>query len=758
MSIVGGMTLWIRSSIQRRLIFITIVFWIVSTSMLSLVLIFAGRAIMTGEANQRNEQIASVVSRETNAEISTIIASARTFATYIEQLPPDLTSQARAFLALRLTSPQRYRAAFCFDAQGNLLLRLDDPPGELLALGASRIASRPPASTAPDILAAFKACSTGMYVSPIAFDPVDLSPLLLLSLPVKSPAGDRVLILKVDVSDIWERIDLMTLGQSGIAYLVSRDGTIIAHPDRAYVGKPAPGELKPFLAGSEGHTQYIEPSLKEAVLAAISPVGGTTGWATVIQQDKSEAYAAVSRALATSAGLWSLLAAFGALAILLSVRTFARPIVGLTRTARSIASTGQLARIATLQNPDEVGQLSQAFDGMIGKLQSAESELREAHQELESRVIVRTAELTETNRLLKTEITQREQVEQALRESEHKFRQLVQGTVVIILEIDLEGRVRFLNQSAKNFFDFTEPEIIGRSIVGTIVPPRESSGRDLAAMVADILACPERLRRNEHENMKKSGELAWIAWSYQPMNDEHGRPRSVLCVGMDMTEQVKAKAILDAQAREQAAAEERSRLARDLHDAVSQMLFSASLTAEALPKLWDMDPERGREGLREVRQLTRGALAEMRTLLFELRPSALANAELTDLLKQLAEAVTGRAGVPVSTQFEGRCCLPFDTKIAFYRIAQEALNNMAKHAHADRGEVILKCEPGRVELRVKDNGTGFDPSAMARKSLGLGIMRERARAVGTSLDVLSESGRGTQVTAVWQNSPGQERQ
>ena len=102
------------------------------------------------------------------------------------------------------------------------------------------------------------------------------------------------------------------------------------------------------------------------------------------------------------------------------------------------------------------------------------------------------------------------------------------------------------------------------------------------------------------------------------------------------------------QAQELATVQERQRLARDLHDAVSQTLFSASLIAEVLPRLWERNPDEGRKRLEEIRQLTRGALAEMRTLLLELSPAALVDADLGDLLRQLAESITGRARIPVS--------------------------------------------------------------------------------------------------------------
>ena len=756
MRIVNRFERWMKSSIRRRLVIWTTVFWIASISILSLILIFAGRATLIGEANRRNSQLASVISRSINAQISAISSDARSFGARLEKVSPDLGAQAEAFLALRLTAPQRYRAAYYFDSRANLLFGLDDPPNNLLSLNAATILARPMAQVDGNAVAAFQGVQGNTYISRVTFTEIDRSPVLYIGVPVFQAGADRVAVLEIDVSDIWQSIDLVTVGRSGIAYLVSPEGVIIAHPNRAYVGQPMPAELAPLLSGREDTTQYTEPFGKERVLAAFSPVGGQTRWGAVVQQDKAEAYAAVTGTVAWSVGIWSLLAAIGTVGILISVRNFARPIVNLTKTAQYIARTGELARTAMSESPDEVGQLSQAFDGMIGKLESAEEQLHESQQELETRVTTRTAELTEANALLKSEVTQREQMAQALRESELKYRQLVEGTTTIILEMDMEGKVIFLNQFARDFFGFEESEVLGKSVVGTIVPPRDSAGKDLEAMIADIVRNPELYRHNENENVKKSGERSWIVWSNQPLYDDDGKPYKILCVGMDMTEQKKAEELLDQQSREQAAVAERSRLARDLHDAVSQTLFSASLIADVLPRLWEKDPEQGRSRLQEVRLLTRGALAEMRTLLFELRPAALADAELADLLKQLAESVTGRARVPVSTRFEGHCMLPPDTKIALYRIAQEALNNIAKHSGADEGQILMSSEEGRVELRIKDNGTGFDRTKVSGKSLGLGIMQERARAIGASLDVRSEAGRGTEVIAIWRSSTKEE--
>ncbi|MFX1380791.1 MAG: GAF domain-containing protein, partial [Promethearchaeota archaeon] len=198
------------------------------------------------------------------------------------------------------------------------------------------------------------------------------------------------------------------------------------------------------------------------------------------------------------------------------------------------------------------------------------------------------------------------------------------------------------------------------------------------------------------------------------------------------------------QAQQTAVMAERSRLARDLHDAVTQTLFSASLIAEAVPASWELDPQEGQQLLGELKQLTRGALAEMRTLLLELRPAALIETHLGDLIQQLAEAATGRIGVPVTVTANRAIALPSDVHVALYRIAQEALNNVVKHAHASQVEVLLRdvTDPtggGRaVELCVRDNGQGFDVKDIPPHHLGLGIMRERAEAVGAHLQIESE--------------------
>ena len=204
-----------------------------------------------------------------------------------------------------------------------------------------------------------------------------------------------------------------------------------------------------------------------------------------------------------------------------------------------------------------------------------------------------------------------------------------------------------------------------------------------------------------------------------------------------------------AQAVEDAVAAERNRLARELHDAVTQTLFAASLTAEVLPDLWELDEAEARKSAEELRQLTRGALAEMRTLLFELRPAALKQARLPDLLKQLSEAVMGRRCLPITLTVTGEYDLPCDVKVEIYRIAQESLNNVVKYARATQVQINLRLEAGHVRMEIADDGIGFDSAHVKPTSLGLRIMRERAEAIHAEVQVTSQPGAGTTVRLDW---------
>jgi signal transduction histidine kinase len=118
----------------------------------------------------------------------------------------------------------------------------------------------------------------------------------------------------------------------------------------------------------------------------------------------------------------------------------------------------------------------------------------------------------------------------------------------------------------------------------------------------------------------------------------------------------------------------------------------------------------------------------------------------------LTEAITGRARTPVTLTVEGDCTLPPEVQVGLYRITQEALNNVAKHAKASQTVVNLRCQPQQVELHIKDDGRGFEPEQVSLEHLGLGIMRERAETIGANFKLQSRPGQGTHnIEVLWSN-------
>jgi len=173
----------------------------------------------------------------------------------------------------------------------------------------------------------------------------------------------------------------------------------------------------------------------------------------------------------------------------------------------------------------------------ISETKKAQEELQRAHNELETRVEQRTSELLKANVLLEGEMVQRRQAEEALRQSEVKYRHLVENANSIILEMNTSANVTFLNKFAQEFFGYGEAEILGHNVIGTIFPARDSAGKDLEAMIEDIVHHPTKYAHNENENMRRNGERVWIVWTNQPLYDDEGHLSQILCIGINRTEQ-----------------------------------------------------------------------------------------------------------------------------------------------------------------------------------------------------------------------------
>jgi signal transduction histidine kinase len=200
--------------------------------------------------------------------------------------------------------------------------------------------------------------------------------------------------------------------------------------------------------------------------------------------------------------------------------------------------------------------------------------------------------------------------------------------------------------------------------------------------------------------------------------------------------------------RELSVIEERNRLARELHDAMAQNLFSLSLTAQAAGGLVRSDPGRAEAEIDRVRKLARETQAELRSLVFELRPPDLEADGLVATVRKDLEVLGRTHGLRADLQVRGTPDLDSEVETELYRIVQEALNNVVRHANAATITVDVDAGGGTVMITVRDDGVGFDPGARAirERRLGLTSMRERAEGLGGKIVVESAPGSGTVVT------------
>jgi signal transduction histidine kinase len=201
-------------------------------------------------------------------------------------------------------------------------------------------------------------------------------------------------------------------------------------------------------------------------------------------------------------------------------------------------------------------------------------------------------------------------------------------------------------------------------------------------------------------------------------------------------------ALLLTEVQGKAALEERQKLARELHDSVSQAIFSISLQARTAQTLLRGDPARVEEPLDHIASLSQAAMAEMRALIFELRPESLQNEGLIVAIAKQASALHARHNIEVETELCDEPPLTLEKKQVVFRIVQEALHNTVKHARASQVTIRLECDEQALTLEVIDDGIGFDPVGNFPGHLGLQSMRERAAKLGGRLQIESAPGRG----------------
>ena len=330
---------------------------------------------------------------------------------------------------------------------------------------------------------------------------------------------------------------------------------------------------------------------------------------------------------------------------------------------------------------------------------------------------------------------------EALQRSESRYRYLLTNAPDIVFSIDTEGRLTFLSDAIEPITGWTALDMVGRKWREVVDVEGSAGLRDAfeAMRMPPYPPTSQRFNLRHRDGTRIPADMRGVAIVTDgAFAGAHGIVR-------DLREQVRLEDDLTAQAAELATAGERARLARELHDSVTQALFSMTLTTRSVELLVDRDPVGAKQMLGELRTLERDALAEMRALIFELRPGHLEELGLEQALRMHAAAVQGRSGLPINVDCEPVGRAPLAVEDALYRIAQEAIHNVVKHAGAGSVQVRLDQEDGALRLWVTDDGAGFDPGLIPAGHMGLASMKSRAEGIGGRLTIDSAPGAGTRL-------------
>jgi PAS domain S-box-containing protein len=322
----------------------------------------------------------------------------------------------------------------------------------------------------------------------------------------------------------------------------------------------------------------------------------------------------------------------------------------------------------------------------------------------------------------------------ALESAEAQVRTLFENAPLGIALTNREGNFLSVNKAVLKMLRMTEDALLEHSVVECYEEPSERDA--LLRRVNELGSVQDfgvRLVRHDGSSFYASLNVSTLVLEGNEV---------LLTMIQDVTAQITAE-------QETAVHEERARLARELHDAVSQTILSASLLADATARNWEEARAISPANLTRLSRMLRGALDEMRTLLYELRPAALHDRTLGQLLSALVETMRTRSSAVIGLETKGDHELPEQVTMMLHRIAQESLNNAVRHAAAKTIKVNLAGDPDQVVLRITDDGRGFDVKGGLAGHHGLDIMRERAEKIGAVLEISSRIGRGTQVTVTW---------
>jgi len=396
----------------------------------------------------------------------------------------------------------------------------------------------------------------------------------------------------------------------------------------------------------------------------------------------------------------------------------------------------------------------------ITNRKQAEEALRKNHDELEHRVAERTVELENINQKLRRQIFECEHAEAALKESEQKYSTLVEEALIGVYVIK-DGIIEFANDKFAAIYGYPKDELIGMQSLNLTHPEDRALIKE---MMAKRLKGEKVPSEYEIRGLKKNGDTIWVMRSLSLINYKDGP--AISGIVSDMTKRRKAEQALRESGKElrilsnqllSAEEKERKRIARELHDGIGQALSAIKFSVEnSLRQLPNEAAHSELKSLEAVIPLTQKTIEEVRRIVMDLRPSILDDlgilATITWVCREFQNVY---AGIRIQSEIDIReNDIPSPLKTVIYRILQEALNNVAKHSRADLIQLALNKSGSKIELKIQDNGVGFDLAKTislkpSQRGFGLASMRERAELSGAAFDLVPTVGKGTVIRVEW---------
>lgn len=418
----GIIRTWLYKSLRNRFLAASLSIVCISLVTLGVLAFYVARLEMYSEVQRRNEQLSRLLARDLAIHFDMLADNLRLFSYQLEESDADLALKARLFLELRRNAPLTYRALYLFDATGELILHLSEPLAALLNIETiEEITNRPAISVPSDVQAAYTNVSkNSVYISPVCFECVDLTPVLYMAIPLQSPAG-QVVVAEIDLRDTWRQFDAVHMGQTGQVFIVSEEGIIIAHPERAYIGQTIDPALRPVLAGYVGQARYTDANTQRVMLAAYTPVSLTTRWGLVVEQAEGEVLSYLSPIISSTLFIVFVASILTLLISLLVTQSIVRPLRNLACVTQDIARTGNLNQQLNVKGEDEIAQLAHAFNQMIISRRESDAAVHKLNALLELRVAERTSELASLN----------EDLQELIYVASHDLRTPVRGVIQI---------------------------------------------------------------------------------------------------------------------------------------------------------------------------------------------------------------------------------------------------------------------------------------------------------------------------------------